>query len=102
MYEHWISNLQMTETRLKPVMACTPPPPPSSIQLGRVKNFRKVFPGGEGQGSEIFISVGVVLSEWGHGILKENLKLHNPSIKSIFRISSLKATFATKLFSVIK
>ena len=43
------------------------------------KNFLKVFAGG----SEIFVFVGR-----GRGILKENLKLQNPSIKIIFGITS--------------
>ena len=65
------------------------------LQLrGGIKNFRKVFAGG----SEMFIFVwgGLYCCGWGgnfggggHRILKENLKLHNPSIKSICRITSL-------------
>ena len=51
--------------------------------------------GGRGGVSEIFILVeghNFVSQQGGgfsHSILKENLKLHNPSKKSIFRITSL-------------
>ena len=58
-FEDVFSNFDMT---------CIPP-----VQLVRVKNFRKVFAGGRG----------------GHEILNEYLKLHIPSIKSIFIITNL-------------
>ena len=58
-----------------------------------VKNFRKVF-AGDGQ-KILFLWRGcIVVGEefyWGvegHRIFEENLKLHNPSIKSIFRTTS--------------
>ena len=58
-------------------------------QLGewRVKNFRKYLLEWQGEGG----ARGVRNFYFGGGscILKENLKLHNPSIKSIFRITSL-------------
>ena len=40
------------------------------------------------EGSEIFIVVGGVVLMGGSQNFKENLKLHNPSIKSIFRITT--------------
>ena len=64
------------------------------FQVG-VKNFWKVFAGGEGVRNFHF---GGGLYCWGRDdnfvggsleILKENLKMHNPSTKSIFRITSL-------------
>ena len=69
---------------------------------GRVKIFEKYLLGGvkkfyfvRGQGSCIvggegnFVEGGGGGGRGGHGILKENLKLHNLSIKSIFRITNL-------------
>ena len=82
--------------------------PPSSLQLGGGwgggggggrRNFRKVFAGwGGGGGSEIFILVvggyvvggrGNFVGRRGHVILKQKLKLHKTSIKSIFGITKL-------------
>ena len=69
-------------------MACTP----SNLGL---KIFEKYLLGG--RGSEIFILVGGCTVGGGGDnfvggsleILKENLKMHNPSTKSIFKITSL-------------
>ena len=67
-------------------MACAP----SSLG-GGVKKFRKVFAGGirnfyfGGGGG----GGGGYCWGRGRGILKENLKLHNPSIISTFRITNL-------------
>ena len=65
--------------------------PPSN--LGGVKNFRKVFAEGVWVKSfyfgEVVLLGGNFVGEGGHRILKENLKLHNPNIKSIFTITSL-------------
>ena len=68
-------------------MACTPP---SSLGGGGVKNFS----GGQKflfcwglyiVGENNFVGAGGE----GHEILKENSKLYNPTIKSIFRINIL-------------
>ena len=63
---------------------------------GRVEIFEKYLLGGvkkfyfvRGQGSCIVGGEGNFVEGGGHGILKENLKLHNLSIKSIFRITNL-------------
>ena len=52
---------------------------------GWVKKSRKVFAWGEGGGQRFLFFLG----GGGHRVLKENLRLHIPSIKSIFRITSL-------------
>ena len=67
-------------------MTCTP----SSLGKGGGKIFRKVF----AWGSEICVLVGGDFDDVGHGISKGNLKLHNPSIKSVFRITNLICFFA--------
>ena len=66
-------------------MACTPPSSLGGLKiLAGVRNF--YFDGG-------CISLGKIIllggGGEGHEILKENSKLYNPTIKSIFRINIL-------------
>ena len=63
------------------------PPPP--LQLGREErgeNFKEVFAGRGGVRN--FYFGGEVCIVGGSQILRENLKLHNSSVKSIFRTTS--------------
>ena len=62
------------------------------IEMSEMSCTPMLLGGGRGGDVKIFILLGWGGGGGGGGVLgtlKENLKLHNPSIKSFFRISSL-------------
>ena len=63
-------------------------PPPACAE--GLKILEKYWgEGGRGAGGQGEVRIFYFGREGGHGILKENLKFHNASIKSIFRITNL-------------